>query len=429
MRSRDAWRTILLLIALVLVAAACGGAGTEQETGGVEATAAESEGGGGEQVTLEWLDYFGTLPETDQAISDAIAAYEEEHPNVTINRTTVGFADLRPQIIQGAASGTLPDIMIIDNPDHQSLAAQGALADITEYASDWEGADQYFEGPWQSTLYEDANYGVPFESNATALYYNTDLFEQAGISEPPASWEELRSTAEALTQDRTAGFCFSGTASEEGTFTFLPFLWQAGGDVPTIGDEPSIEALTYLNTLVNEDGSVPEGVVSLGQADVFNQWIAGQCAMMINGPWQLPEIEEAAPDFGWAVAPWPEQEEAASILGGENYAIGAGANVEAAWDVLEWLSTPERIQPIIATIGLPNREDMADDEFWTEEPLSTFVDQVEIARPRAYGPEYPQISEIIWTMVQQVLTEDAAPEQAAQAAGEAIQPLLPESGG
>lgn len=441
MRARSASRTVLL-IALLVAVPACGGgdAGEEPAEGAAEssqapeagASAAADDGGeesGGEAVTLEWLDYFGTLPATDAAINDAIAAYEEEHPNVTINRTSVGFADLRPQIIQGAASGTLPDIMIIDNPDHQAFAAQGALADITEYVSAWEDADQYFEGPWASTMFEDRNYGVPFESNATALYVNTDMLAEAGISEPPATWEELRSAAQALTEGTTKGFCFSAAATEEGTFTFLPFLWQAGGDVPTIGDAASVEALRYLDTLVNEDASVPESVVSMGQADVFNQWIAGQCGMMINGPWQLPEIEEAAPDFAWDVVPWPANVEEASILGGENYAIGAGTDVEAAWDVLEWLSTPERITPILTTVGLPNREDMVDGPEWSDEPLATFVGQVAIAKPRAYGPEYPQISETIWTMVQRVLTGDAPPEQAAQEAGEAIQPLLPESGG
>ena len=147
--------------------------------------------------------------------------------------------------------------------------------------------------------------------------------------------------------------------------------------------------------------------------------------MMINGPWQLPTLEADKPKFGWNVAPWPGDVEQASILGGENFAAGNGQNVEAAWEVIRWMAEPKNVKEALLTIGLPNREDMADDEAWASDPLKeTFIGQVEVARPRAYGPEYPKISEQIWTMFQKVLTGEASPEQAAQDAGKQIKPLL-----
>jgi len=404
--------------AAMLGVAGCGGGGSGQQGGGQQ-----GGGGGGEPVTLRWWDYYSDLPETNRAIEAAIRRYMDQNPDVRIERTVIGFADLKPRIIQAAATGEMPDIVIIDNPDHQSFAEQGALADITDYFSEWDGASQYFEGPLQSTMWEGRNYGVPFESNATALFYNADALEEAGI-EPPETWDDLRSAARELTTGERSGFLFSAVGNEEGTFTFLPFLWQAGGDVPTFGEEGGVRALTFWDDLVNNDKSVSREVINYGQADVYNQFIAGRAAMMINGPWQLPQLETDNPDFRWELAPWPRDREEASILGGENFAIGATDNVEAAWNVVRWMATPENVREPLRTIGLPNRKDMVDDEAFSSPQQQLFISQVEIARPRAYGPNYPQISEQIWTAFQGVLSGNTSPEEAARTAAREIQSLL-----
>jgi len=84
-----------------------------------------------DQITLEWWDYLNGGNDT-KAIEDLISRFQESHPNITIERTVIPFGDLKTRVIQAAATGTMPDIVIIDNPDHQSMAAQGAFADITD---------------------------------------------------------------------------------------------------------------------------------------------------------------------------------------------------------------------------------------------------------------------------------------------------------
>ena len=72
-------------------------------------------------ITLTWWDYY------DGANGDAIQAqldsYKSVKPNVTIERTLIPFADLKQKLLQGAAAGDLPDIVVIDNPDHQAFAS------------------------------------------------------------------------------------------------------------------------------------------------------------------------------------------------------------------------------------------------------------------------------------------------------------------
>jgi multiple sugar transport system substrate-binding protein len=379
-----------------------------------------------ETVTLQWWDYLKDSAGDLKGVDDLIAGYQASHPNVKIERTSVAFGDLKTKIIQAAATGTMPDIVIIDNPDHQAMAAQGALADVTALVKGWKAKDQYFAGPWSSTVYQGKNYGVPYKSNATALFYNEDLLAAAGIKSPPKTWDELQKAAKALTKGNVSGFCFSAVNTEEGTFTILPFLWASGGDIPTIGDAASVETLKFLNTLVNVDKSVPASVSTLSQGDVNNLFMAGQCAMMINGPWQIPGIKaNANVKFKWAVSGWPYKAKPVSILGGENFAIGANSHVKEAWDVIVWAVQPEHLIPALKTHGqFPGRKDVATDPYFTSDPIQkAFSQAVSVAKPRAYGPNYPKMSEEIMRMVSGVLSGAETPEQAAAAAAKVIKPL------
>src|SRR5215475_1348092 len=84
-----------------------------------------------DKVTLEWWDYWGTSGTDYEAVTTIINNYQAAHPNITIERTAIPFGDLKAKVIQAAATGTVPDLVFIDNPDHQAMASQGAFADIT----------------------------------------------------------------------------------------------------------------------------------------------------------------------------------------------------------------------------------------------------------------------------------------------------------
>ena len=138
-------------------------------------------------------------------------------------------------------------------------------------------------------------------------------------------------------------------------------------------------------------------VLSWNQEDVKNEWVNRRVAMMVNGPWQVPVIEADYPDLEWGVVRLPKGEESATILGGENMAITTACeNVEAAWDLLTWQQEPREPDPVPETDRRqPSRRDLADVPAWAEDPeLNVFVEQLQVARPRAYGPNYPEISTV-----------------------------------
>ena len=109
------------------------------------------------------------------AIQAQLDSYTSANPNVKIERTYIPFADLKQKLLQGAAAGDLPDIVVIDNPDHQAFAALGVLEDLTDHVTAWGQASSYFEGPWNSTVFQGKNYGIPDNSNCLVLWSNDDL--------------------------------------------------------------------------------------------------------------------------------------------------------------------------------------------------------------------------------------------------------------
>src|SRR3954463_13671347 len=145
-------------------------------------SASGGSGGGGGKITLTWWDYFNDANE--KAVNERIAAYKKVKPNVTIKRTAQPFADLKQKLLQGATAGELPDIVVIDNPDHSSFAALGVLADLTEQVKAWGQEGEYFEGPWKSTVYEGKNYGVPDNPNCPPLWANTRCASRPASTSP-----------------------------------------------------------------------------------------------------------------------------------------------------------------------------------------------------------------------------------------------------
>ena len=377
-------------------------------------------------VTLTWWDYFDNP--NGPVLEAQLASYKEVAPNVTIERTYIPFADLKQKMLQGAAAGDLPDIIIIDNPDHQAFASLGVLEDVTDRVTAWGQGASYFEGPWNSTVFQGKNYGIPDNSNCLVLWQNDDLLTAKGVT-TPTTWDELTAAVTALSENDVYGLAVSGVKSEEGTFQWLPFLWETGADIPTIDSEGGHKALQLWTDYVANNW-MSKAILNWGQADVLGQFQNGKAAMMVNGPWQIPVIRADTPDLKWTVATLPVETQGASILGGENAAIVAGSpNVDAAWELLLWRQTDEPLKKYLLDAGkLPSRADLAQDEAWTGDPvINVFIEQLKVAKPRAYGDQYPDISAAIQDAIQAAVSGESTVEEALAKAQSVITPLLPEA--
>ena len=103
--------------------------------------------------------------------------------------------------------------------------------------------DDYIGAFLDSVLWEDKMYGLPYDGETTGLFYRKDLFEAAGIAEPPKTWEELEAAAQALTTEGQYGYIMF---APEAAYYLVP-LWQNGGE------------------LLSEDGTTSSSIATPGR--------------------------------------------------------------------------------------------------------------------------------------------------------------------
>lgn len=371
---------------------------------------------------VRWWDYT-----TDQApVENMLKRFMAENPDITVERRSIPYDDTKRILLQSAGQGSLPDIVVVNNPDHQQFAELGIAEDITDRLKTWGQVDQYVEAAIGSATWNGRQYGLPQQVNCLALYYNTALLEAADL-QPPTDWASLRSTAKALTAAPRFGLAYSAPNNQSAVYQWLPTLWQAGGDLDDLRSPAAAKALQFWVDLM-KDGSVSREALNWAQPDIGTEFGQQRAAMMINGPFMVPTLKKDAPDVKWNVTTLPKDAGEASCLGGENYMIIKGGNVDGAWKLLEWTQKPENlVEYLKATGGLPSRADIAGDATWADPISQVFVEQLKVARPRAYGTKYPEIATAVTTAIQSALTGSTPVDKALDTAATAVAPLLPKN--
>ncbi|NLI61687.1 MAG: ABC transporter substrate-binding protein [Clostridiales bacterium] len=381
---------------------------TEEDTSG-------PDGASGNVV----IHYYWETEGHQIALNTLIERFNDSQSDITVEAKYIPFADFKKQLSIGASADELPDFVIIDNPDHAAYAAMGIFADITDKFD----ISTYYEGPVNSCTLDGKLYGVPFGNNCLLLFYNEEMLEAANV-EVPTTWDELLDVAKACTRDTVSGFAYSSLQNEEGTFNFLPWVWSAGATAYEINSEGGIKALAMTKELV-DSGAMTKEVINWTQGDVMNQFISGNLAMMINGTWQVPTMRSEAPDLKWNVAPPPMDKQQATGLGGENYAVIAGGNEDAAIEFLKFATSKEQSLHMMEAMGYISPDStVAENQFAGDPIYEAFVDGMNYAYARGPHPEWPSISDAISLAFNEVMTGASTPEDAAVKAQTTIDGIL-----
>lgn len=368
-----------------------------------------SQSGGAKTLTIE--DYYAApYNAIYQKCGKQVGA------KVTINH--VAGAGLIAKVLQQASSRTLPDVLMLDNPDIQQIAASGALSPLSDYGLSGKGD---VPAVTAAGSYKGKLIGLEPVTNSIALYYNVKLLKDAGVT-PPKTWDELRAASKKLTQGKTYGFAMSNINTYEGTWQFLPFFWSNGGDEKNIDTPQAAQALQYVLDLQN-DGSMSKSSINWAQADVNNQFIAGKAAMMINGPWQLPALK-AAKGLQFASVPIPTRTGGAPVapLGGEAFTVPMTKSKDTmglAGKFVGCLNAPKMQSYIAGVTGnVPTNEVTAEAWAKTHPDVAAFVTTTKTARARTgeLGAGWPKAATKIYTAVQAALTGKAAPAAALKSA-------------
>ncbi|GAA0910309.1 sugar ABC transporter substrate-binding protein [Virgisporangium aurantiacum] len=383
-------------------------------------TACGSDGSSSDETvdSLTVLDYY-----TDEPTTSQVRALLEKCGTTIgvgkIDRTAVPGPTLIQKVLQQASSKTMPDVLMLDNPDIQQIAATGALTPLDDYGIK---ADGYAAGPVSAATYKGKLYGLQPAANTIAIFYNKDVLAKAGVT-PPTTWAELKATARKLTAGDQYGFAFNATADFEGAWQFLPPMWTNGGDETNLKSPQVAGALQLWKDLV-DSGVTSKSVVTWTQADVNDQFIAGKAAMMLNGPWQIPTLDKAKVNFG--VVPFPVNtpgQTSTAPLGGEAWTVpltGDKARMSKAAELVKCMNTDENQLARAKDGGLVPTRLALGARFKTEVPaMAGFADAVAQARARTgkLGEKWPDTAKVIFSGMQLVLTGQAAPADAMAKAG------------
>ena len=376
--------------------------------------------------------YYGDTGPAAGCVKVAAEDYNASQSKYILKIRNLAFTDFNQQVTTAIAADTTPDLMIVDNPDNARYAAAGALADLTDKVKAWGQGDQFLPGPWNSTIYDNKNYGIPLGSNTVVLWINTDMAKTAGLdtSSPPKTWDEFETWAGKMT-DKSKGIY--GTAllakkDETGTFLFLPWILQNGGSLQTLDSPESIAALAFWKKLVDE-GYAPKSAIGDGFAEIYQQFTTGKAAMMISGTWNVNSIPKDAPNLHWMVATLPYTKQAASSLGGENWAMfAASKQQDGAWDFLKFVVDPAYGTKLTDCMGyIPSRKDVIAQvaaKSANDPTMQVFLKQMESAQARGPLANWSDVSAVIQEAIQAALSGQATPEKAMKDAATKIKPLL-----
>jgi multiple sugar transport system substrate-binding protein len=381
-----------------------------------------------EKKTVEFWSY---VPLDNPGLYLYIDKFNQSQDKINIEAKFIPFAEFKRQLTVALVGGTPPDCVLVDNPDFAAYIDMGAFEALDDRIADWEyGKDDFYPGPWASATWEGKQYGIPFETNTLVLFYNVDMFKKAGLDpdKPPKTWEELNQYAKKLTKDGVYGISVCAVASEEGTFQWLPFLQQNGGNVFNLDSPEAVEALQLWVDWV-KNGYVSKEILNMDQwSGVRPQFQNENAAMMVNGPWCIVPIRAEVPNLNWRLAVLPGRVKQASAMGGVNIGIVKGAkNADAAWEYIKWLYAPERIAEFWQKFGtLPVMPKIAESApYWKGDPVyEVLLEQMKYAAPRGPHPRWPEISAAIYTAMQEALTGVKTSEQALADAAKKVADII-----
>jgi len=293
--------------------------------------------------------YWGDPPELPP-FEEIVSKYQAAHPDVKIEIQHAPWSGYFTRLDAQLAAGAGPDVFFITNVP--SYASRGALAPLDDLikASGFP-IDEYVPSSLLTHSFEGKLYSIPRDSAPSALYYNSDAFDAAGVAYPNADWKwaDLRDAAIKLTTNEGGRITRYGLALESNDWA--TWVQQNGGKVfddplkPMtflLAEPAAVEAIQYIGDLINKDKVMPnflEAEQAGGTAQLFS---SGQAAMVITNPSRLGTFADVP--FKWAVANLPAGPTGihSNRTGGAGFAINANSkNPEAAWAFLQYLAGPE----------------------------------------------------------------------------------------
>ncbi|MEU3851643.1 sugar ABC transporter substrate-binding protein [Streptomyces sp. NPDC029554] len=346
MRSTRAAAAGAVTLSLVLAATACGGG---------------SATGGGSNDSPKTLTYWasnqGASIEIDKKVLQPELDKFEKQTGIKVKLEVVPWSDLLNRILTATTSGQGPDVLNIGNTWSASLQATGALLPWDEKNFDKIGGrDRFVESALGSTGAQgEAPAAVPLYSMAYALYYNKKMFAEAGVSKPPATWDELVAAGKKLSKDGKWGLGAEGSNPSENIHHAYVFAKQHGADFFTADGKPdftsdgAVTAVKQYVDLMAKDKVIAPGNAEYAQNQSVSDFAKGKTAMLL---WQSASANlksQGMSEDDYGIAPVPVQsgtpgtgKQVNSMVAGINLAVFKNTdNLDGATKFVKFMTSDD----------------------------------------------------------------------------------------
>ena len=371
---------------------------------------------------------------TGPYFEEAAKAFEEANPGSDIQIEVVPWDVLLQKLTTDISGGANADLSIIGTRWLIDFVEQGIAAPLDDYMTQ-DFKDRFFPVFLEPSVMQEKTYGLPIAASARAMYYNKALFEQAGITEVPDTWDELAEAAKKIGAlgDDIAGFGLQGKEIETDVYFYYAF-WAYGGQLVEedgtsgLDTDAGYKAAEMYKSLI-DSGATQPGVTSYNREDVQNLFKQGKVGMMITAPFLSNQIKEEAPDLEYGVAAIPAGPDGErgtygvtdSIIMFEN-----SQNKDLAWKFLDQLFTTEWRAKFTSGEGfLPvNPEVAAQPAFADNADLKAFTALLPDARFAPVIAGWEEIAATTSDAVQTIYLGNGEPKATLDAAAEEINGIL-----
>jgi multiple sugar transport system substrate-binding protein len=346
----------------------------------------------------------------------------EKKTGIEVEYQLIGFDVYYDRLVTAFQGGQSPDVCFADLGGWvPTFASKGWLEPIDKQVAAWDGTPQIWENLWPTVEYNKVKYGVPWYTDCRLLLYNKKMFRDAGLNpnKPPKTWAELLKYAQKLTNNkkRVYGYGVSGKKTEVSTLGYEMFLFANGGKLLTddykkaaFNNKAGLDALQFYTDLAKKHKVSPPNTTAYGEDEYRNMMAQNKVAMAIGGPWSFPLIETANPQIKgeYAVALHPYGSSPASVFGGWASVISkTSAKKDQSWKFIEYITSYNVWMEWIAKNGgpMPTRKDVCKNapRFKEDPKWQVIFETFPKAGYRPPIPQYPEISNVIQNMIQEVI--------------------------
>ena len=292
-------------------------------------------------------------------VDGIVADFEAANPDIDVNAIYAGnYNDARVKALAALQSGDPAQLSVMFSIDVHELIDLDAIVPFDDVVTSQEEKD--WLGSFYPALMENGKvggktYGVPFQRSTIVMYYNKDMFREAGLDpeKPPTSWEELAEVGTALTRKNADGnvdqwgamipstgyayWMFGALTKQQGQV-----LMNQEGNETYFNDPKVIDALNFWRDLGTKHAVMPEGTIEWGT--LRQNFLEQKTAIMWHSTGNLTTVKNKA-TFDFGVAMLPAGSEAGSPTGGGNFYIFKDASDEeraASLKLVRFMTSPEQ---------------------------------------------------------------------------------------